>query len=105
MDFERLIETEQRNDDLLQRVREEAAELRRAAQLDAEHRRSAASSELAGAVAAARSRLAIRRDAALTEIRAGATATAARFDAVAEERLAAVVSALLADLLEPGATP
>ncbi len=105
VDFERLIETERRNDDILRQAREEAAGLCRAAQLDADRHRAEAHHELADVIAAARARTAARRDAALATILAESLATSARFDQVADQRLAEVVTTLIADLLDPGSAP
>lgn len=103
MDFERLIEIERQNDDLLRQAREEAVRLRRAAREEADRRRGEADAELEAAVAAARAAMAERRGLALAGIDAGAREAAARFDAVTDAQVDEVAVTLLADLAHGGA--
>jgi hypothetical protein len=105
VDFERLIETERRNDDLLRRAREEADALGRATLGEVERRRSEAETELEAAVASVRAAMAGRRESALAEIATRARDDAAGFDVVTDEQVAIVVTTLLADLARGGSPP
>jgi len=105
VDFERLIETEQQNDDLLRRTREEAARLVRATVEGATRRQDEAERDLEAAVGRARAASAERREAALATITTGAIDDAARFDAVNDDQVDTVVATLLADLAGGGSSP
>ncbi len=105
MDYERLIETERRNDGLLERAREEAAAIREAARIAADRRRREFEAELEAAIEATRTTVATRRAAVLAEIDAEAGAAVARFGAIDDRQVEEVARALLARLARREAPP
>ncbi len=96
MDYERLIETERRNDDLLGRASEEAAAIREAARAAVDRRRREFEAELEAVIATARAEVASRRAAILAEIDAATRDGVARFEAVDDRRVEEVAVGLLA---------
>lgn len=102
MEFERLIETERRNDELLARARAEAAASREAARTAAEQRESRLEAELAAAVRASDEAFAAQRARRLAEIAGTARAAAARFDAVGDDLVRAVAATLVEQLVREG---
>jgi hypothetical protein len=105
MEFERLIETERQNDELLRRAREEAAAIRAAAVTAAERREASLAAELSQALEESDLAIAVRRDTRLSEIAAAAAADATRYDAVGDIEIRTTASALLDALLREGGAP
>lgn len=99
MEFERLIETERQNDALLHRAREEADALRQAAVEAAEQREASLAAELARALRESADTFSRQRAASLAEVAAQAAREAARFDAVDDAAIQAVIPVLMAALL------
>ena len=95
MEFERLIEAERRNDELLRRAREEAVAIRRAARERVAEREAALTADLEAARRAHDDAIALRRAATLDEITEGARQEAARYAAVSDAEITAVTGRLL----------
>jgi vacuolar-type H+-ATPase subunit H len=104
MELERLIETEQRNEGLLRRAREEARVLVEAARTAAEARQSTLAGELEGAARRSQAELAAERERRTLEIHEAAQREVARYDAVPEDRVRTVAQALV-DRLVAGDEP
>jgi hypothetical protein len=95
MELERLIETERRNEDLLQRARAEARVLVEAARTAAEARGSTLAGELEEAARRSQAELAAERERRTLEIDDAAQREVARYDAVTEDRIRAVAQTLV----------
>jgi vacuolar-type H+-ATPase subunit H len=102
VELERLIETEQRNEAALRKAREEAGTLVRAARSAATDRVTALAGELEAAARESDAAFAAEREQRLSEIREAARRNAERYDAVPDERIQAVVPALVTSLITGG---
>lgn len=102
MGLDRLIETERRNDDLLRSAREEAATLVRSASEDAARLRETLAARLDTEMRRREAEALAERDRRLAEVRQQAEDAAARYDAVADERVRAAATALIELLLGEG---
>lgn len=99
MELERLIETEQRNEAMLRRAREEAQTLVQVARTAADARKSALAGELEEAARRSETALTAERERRMVEIRETAQREAARYDKVSDDRVRAVGSALVDGLV------
>ena len=99
MELERLIETEQRLDDLLRQARDQAATIVQEAREAVAQREAAVVAELAEAAARAEATLAAERERVAAEITAAARNQIARYDGVEEPRLQAAARLLVERLL------
>lgn len=99
MELERLIETERRNEDLLQRARVEAKAIVEAARKAARDRAATLSGELEADARRSETALAVERERRVAEIRRAARDRAAGYDAVSDERVGAVGRALVDRLI------
>ncbi len=102
MELERLIETEQRLDDLLRHARDEAASIVQDAREAVARREAAVVAELAAAAARAEATLAAERERVAAEITAAARDQIARYDGVEEPRLQAAARLVVKRLLTDG---
>ena len=102
MELERLIETEQRLDDLLRQARDQAAAIVQEARDAVARREAAVDAELAAAAGQAEANLAAERERVATEIVAAARDQIARYDGVEEPRLQAAARLLVERLLTDG---
>jgi hypothetical protein len=105
MEFERLIETERQNDELLHRARGEAAAIRKAAVDATERRQTSLAAEVAQMLHDSDQAIALRRTESLAGIADAARDAAARYDAVTEAQLRDAADALVGQLLGDGASP
>ena len=99
MDLERLIATEQRNEALVAGARAQADALLAAARAKVAADEQALRTSIDDAVRVAEAALAAERDRRVAEIAAEGRAAAARYDALDEARIAAVVPRLVEQLL------
>jgi hypothetical protein len=99
VELERLIETERRNEKLLQRARDEAGAIVEAARTTAADRAAALSGELEAAARESEAALAAERERRIAEIQEAARDRVARYDNVSDERVEAVGRALVDRLL------
>ena len=99
MELERLIETERRLDDRLNRAREEAAAMVREARESVAHREAALATELEAAARTAGATLAAERERVAAEIATEARSRVASYDGVDEPRVQAAGWALVERLL------
>ena len=102
MELERLIETEQRLDDLLRRAREQAATIVQEARDAMAQREAAVDAELAAAAGQAEATLAAERERVAVEIAAAARDQVARYDGVDEPRVQAAARLVVERLLGDG---
>jgi len=102
VELERLIETEQRLDELLRQARERAAAIVQEAREAVARREAAVVAELAEAAARAEATLAAERERGAAEITAAARDQIARYDGVEEHRLQAAARLLVERLLTDG---
>jgi hypothetical protein len=99
VELERLIETERRNEDLLQRARDEADAIVHAARSAVATRAAALAGELEEAARRSEAALTAERERRIAELRQGARDRAARYDAVTDARVEAVGRVLVDRLL------
>lgn len=99
MELERLIETEQRNDDLVRRARVDAAAIVGTAREAAQRREAAFASELQQIISANAAAIALERDQRIAAVVAAARDAVARYAAVTDAQIAPVAQALLDDLI------
>lgn len=99
MELERLIETERRNEDLLQRARDDAKAIVEAARTAARNRAATLSGELEADARRSEAALTAERERRVAEIQKAARDRAARYDAVPDERVGAVGRALVDRLI------
>jgi vacuolar-type H+-ATPase subunit H len=99
VELERLIETERRNEDLLQGARDEARTIVEAARKAAQDRAAALSGELEADARRSEAALGAERERRIVEIRETARDRASRYESVPEERVLAVGRALVDRLL------
>jgi vacuolar-type H+-ATPase subunit H len=102
VELERLIETEQRLDDLLRQAREQAATIVQEARDAVARREGAVAAELAAAAGKAEATLAAERERVAAEIAATTRDQVARYDGVDEPRVQTAARLLVERLLTDG---
>ena len=102
MELERLIETEQHNDELLRHARDEATALVNAARDAASHREAALAAEVETTTRANEEALAAERDRRLADIRTATRDQVARYNKADDQRVQEVAQAMVELLITGG---
>lgn len=102
MELERLIETEQHNDELLRHARDEATALVNAARDAASHREAALAAEVETTTRANEEALAAERDRRLADIRTATRDQVARYNMADDQRVHEVAQAMVELLITGG---
>ena len=105
MELDRLIEAEQRNDELVRRATAEAAGIVRSATEAAARRRAEFADELQRTIDANAAALGAERARRMAEIEAAGREAVARIEAVSDEQVVAVARELVGVLVAGGPAP